>query len=349
MQKTAIYAWATTICERADAKFINEDTHVELKRAWPPAADIARQLAGHANAAHGEPILWLIGVADGKEVCGISDPEDPGAWYEVVRSKIEGAPPDLQAVFVPWRGLQVCALLFETDNPPYLAKNISGTGPFQYDVPWRDGTLTRSARKHELLKLLVPLQKLPEVEVHEVTLTAGRNDDRASVSWLLTMKLYVTPPVGAQVDLPFHKSSFELWVNGRREAVVAFQEHVRMTPRGSYEGSSVPRIASTSTEITISGPGSIEIRCNGRSAQSQDAPERMAQQHIVGRILPANAEIARILECDLLPSQDSQDFSVGRWVYPPHRVTEKTTPDFSVNMPEPLAYPFAPLRRPEGW
>jgi hypothetical protein len=349
VQKSAIYAWATTICERADAKLLNEDSHVELKKTWPSEGEIARQLAGHANAAHGEPILWLIGVVDGEQVCGISETKDPGAWYEVVRSGFEGAAPDLRVVFVTWHDRQVCALLFETDNPPYVVKNASGKGPFQYEVSWRDGTLTRSARKHELLKILVPLQKLPEIELQEATLTAGTRDDRAEVRWLLTMKAYVTPPPGVQIDLPFHKTSFEIWLNGHHDVTVPLEEHVRISPRSSYEGSSIPRIAATSTEITLSGPGSIEIRCSGQSKRSQEVPDRATQQHIVGHVRPAHAEVARMFECDLLPSQDSNDFSVGKWVYPPHRVSEKTTPDFVINLPEPSYSPFAPLPKPEGW
>lgn len=349
MQNSAIYAWAATICERADAKLLNEDSHVELKTTWPDERDIARQLAGHANAAHGEPILWLIGVADGEEVCGISDPKDPGAWYEVVRSGVEGAAPDPHVVFVTWRDLQVCALLFETDNPPYVVKNPSGKGPFQYEVSWREGTLTRSARKHELLKILLPLQKLPEIEIQEATLTAGTIDDHAEVKWLLTMKAYVTPPPEVQIDLPFHKISFELWLNGHRDIAVPLAELIRIAPRSYYEGSSTPRIAATSTEITLSGPGSVEIRCSGRSTRSQEKPDRATQQHIVGRVLPSHAEVARMFECDLLPSQDSNDFSVGKWVYPSHRVAEKVTPDFLMHLPERSHSPFPPLPKPEGW
>jgi hypothetical protein len=281
-------------------------------------------------------------------VCGIFDPKDPGAWYQVVRSGFEGGAPDPHVVFVTWRDLQVCALLFETDNPPYVVKNPSGKGPFQYEVSWRDGTLTRSARKHELLKILLPLQKLPEIELQEATLTAGTADDRADVKWLLTMKAYVTPPPGVQIDLPFHKASFEIWLNGHRGISLPLLEHIRISPRSSYEGSSASRIAATSTEITLNGPGSVEIRCSGRSMRSNENPDRTTRQHIVGRVLPTHAEVARMFECDLLPSQDSNAFSVGKWVYPPHRVAEKTTPDVVINLPEPSYSPFPPLPKPEG-
>jgi hypothetical protein len=346
VQKPAITAWVTTVCERADAKLSNEDSYVELKTDWPPEADIARQLAGHANAARGEPILWLIGVKDGEEVCGISAPKDPGAWYQVVRSAFDGAPPDVQIVFVTWRDRQVCALLFETDNPPYVVKNTSGKGPFQHEVSWREGTLTRSAHKHELLKLLLPLQRLPQIEVQEATLTAGTADDPAYVSWNLTIKAYVIPPKGVEIDLPFHKASFELWLNGVRDVTISLTDRVRIVPRESSENSSSPRITATASEITITGPGSIEIRCSGRSSER---PQRIARQHVVGHVLPVHAEAACTFDFDLLSSQDSNDFSIGKWVYPPHRVTQKTAPNFVIDLPEPFESPFPPLPKPSGW
>lgn len=40
-----------------------EDDLVELKAVWPEAGrKVARQIAGHANAAGGAPILWVIGA-----------------------------------------------------------------------------------------------------------------------------------------------------------------------------------------------------------------------------------------------------------------------------------------------
>src|SRR6266536_553496 len=40
-----------------------EDFRVECKGTWPSAAKAARQIAGHANAARGEPILCISGRA----------------------------------------------------------------------------------------------------------------------------------------------------------------------------------------------------------------------------------------------------------------------------------------------
>lgn len=38
-----------------------EDSRIECKSDWP-SVDKVRQLAGHANAARGETIIWIIGI-----------------------------------------------------------------------------------------------------------------------------------------------------------------------------------------------------------------------------------------------------------------------------------------------
>jgi hypothetical protein len=53
-----------------------EDFRVECKADWPPAARAARRIAGQANTARGEPILWIIGLhEDGHQVTSASDVE----------------------------------------------------------------------------------------------------------------------------------------------------------------------------------------------------------------------------------------------------------------------------------
>ena len=62
MRNHEIEAWALGIIDRVIQKQPIEDDRVELKAEWPDALKAARRIAGHANAARGEPILWLIGV-----------------------------------------------------------------------------------------------------------------------------------------------------------------------------------------------------------------------------------------------------------------------------------------------
>jgi hypothetical protein len=60
-----IESWALNVIDRVLAKQSIEDDRVEAKAIWPDdTKKTARQLAGQANAARGEPILWLIGVEE---------------------------------------------------------------------------------------------------------------------------------------------------------------------------------------------------------------------------------------------------------------------------------------------
>lgn len=67
MRMNDIENWALKIIDRVQSSQPVEDSRVELKAQWPVELNkAARQIAGHANAAHGESILWLIGI-DEKE------------------------------------------------------------------------------------------------------------------------------------------------------------------------------------------------------------------------------------------------------------------------------------------
>ena len=64
MNSTQIESWALRIIDIVKKGQPNEDFLVELKRDWIDKDKAARRIAGHANAARGENILWLIGVDD---------------------------------------------------------------------------------------------------------------------------------------------------------------------------------------------------------------------------------------------------------------------------------------------
>jgi hypothetical protein len=81
MKATEIDAWALRVIDQVVSGKPNEDSRVELKADWPiDYSKAARRIAGHANAARGDPILWLIGVdqATGVKKC---TPMDPATWF----------------------------------------------------------------------------------------------------------------------------------------------------------------------------------------------------------------------------------------------------------------------------
>jgi hypothetical protein len=151
-----------------------EDDLVECKREWPPV-EKARQLAASANAAQGEPILWIIGLDEDAHCIVAIANIDLAEWSSQIESRFDqGVAPLLRhsvRVVVGNSDHSVMALLFETDRTPYVVKNKGGGSP-EREVPIRDGTRTRSAHRHELLRMLAPAIGVPNVILLDATISA---------------------------------------------------------------------------------------------------------------------------------------------------------------------------------
>jgi len=146
MKPHEIETWTLTAIEQLQSRAWTEDARIDVKSQWPADADeTARRIAGHANAARGEPILWIIGVDERmKEVKGAAY-EELATWWEAVKSRFDGIAPSVTDLNVPVLERSVVALLFETDRSPFVVKNpLYGheKGNISYEVPWREGTST---------------------------------------------------------------------------------------------------------------------------------------------------------------------------------------------------------------
>lgn len=149
---------------------LTEDSFVEFKRELPSDhRRAARRIAALSNAARGTEVVWLIGVDDDGTVIGVDDAELSNWWPQVQRC-IDDVSPEMSDIVVARPEGRVLALFFTTDRAPYLWK--TGGSP-ELEVPWREGTCTRPARRVELLRLLRPLVNAPDVEVIQATLTIG--------------------------------------------------------------------------------------------------------------------------------------------------------------------------------
>nr|MDQ3373215.1 hypothetical protein [Acidobacteriota bacterium] len=88
MRISDIENWALTIVDSVKAKQPVEDTRVELKAKYPDdVKKAARRIAGHANAARGEHILWLIGVDEGAGTIPGASLTDLASWYSGVKAE----------------------------------------------------------------------------------------------------------------------------------------------------------------------------------------------------------------------------------------------------------------------
>ena len=157
MKPEEIRKWALEIIACVEANKPAEDSRVECKSIWLDARTIARQPAGHANAALGENILWLIGVDEKAGTVPGADHNELANWHPQLKKEFDqGIAPALVAnINIIFDRATAVALLFETTNAPFVVK-VPNTD--RLEIPWREGTRTRSATRFEVTKLLSVLQ-----------------------------------------------------------------------------------------------------------------------------------------------------------------------------------------------
>lgn len=210
MRNHEIESWALRILDRVKSgQPIDEDNRVELKADWKDSERIARQLAGHANTARGEPILWLIGVDEkGKNIPGV-DSLEFSSWYNAIKAKFNELAPEPIIINVPFNNTTVAALYFETDRGPYVI-DIFKDGTVRREVPWREATGTNSATRSQLLRLLSPLQKLPNFEIVNSYLNVDKNGTDQSLTF--SCKLFLTQSYEQQTTIPSHQCTITLGI-----------------------------------------------------------------------------------------------------------------------------------------
>jgi hypothetical protein len=226
MNPRQIESWALSVIDCVKNGQPNEDLLVELKTEWPTEYNkAARRIAGHANSARGENILWLIGIDEKqKEIKGADTSIDLANWYPAIESQFSELAPRLIPLNIPVDGVTVVALLFETDRSPFAIKNSAfntpGGGSVELEVPWREGTRVRSARRSDLIRLLAPLELLPEISfLGDVKLTArlkGKDSvgNPYSEELRLAAEMYIVPRDGNRIVIPFHQCSVEFEILG---------------------------------------------------------------------------------------------------------------------------------------
>lgn len=195
----------------------DEDLFVELKSELPDAdRKTARRIAALCNAARGDEVVWIIGI-DGKDgtVQGLES-TDLQAWWPKIEGFFDEVTPEMRDIIVYVAdGQAVIGLFFTTDRAPYVIKQAGGD-PTDFEVPWRAATRTRSAKRRELLQILIPAVSLPEIEVLNYEIRATRKPTIPSntlqrppsppkVSVELSVETYFN--VHGPVNFPEHRRS----------------------------------------------------------------------------------------------------------------------------------------------
>lgn len=216
MRPSEIENWTLKVIEQLKAGERIEESRVEVKTIWIDPQEAARKIAGHANAARGESILWIIGIDErSSNLVGVKK-EELAVWWERVMSEFDGVTPTMTDINVLIDGVTVVSLLFETDRAPFVVKNPNYNkqkDKIKFEVPWREGTSIRTAKRTDLLRLLVPIVHKPEIEVLGSELTCSENKDTGTLKWnLVALKLYVEPAQHEEINFVFHRCevSFEI-------------------------------------------------------------------------------------------------------------------------------------------
>lgn len=289
MRLHEIEHWALRIIDQVVNNKPDEDSRIELKREWPDAQKAARQIAGHANSCRGEPILWLIGVDEGSQsVPGVS-PNELSIWYNQVKSQFdEKIAPSLVDLNVPYKGVVVVALYFDASRIPYVVKIKNPKGGEILEVPWREGTEVRTARREDLIRLLTPVHRIPKVELLSANLSVirhfePRDDVPLKYKWELTATYYFEADVDSILVIPFHRCNIEAQIADKLAlnfrliglfppAVIdTGKKIVKVFPTSegfSNQRSFSETMKSTDDELFISGPGKVYMKAEYFSSGS---------------------------------------------------------------------------------
>ncbi|WP_433629079.1 hypothetical protein [Nocardia sp. CA-120079] len=188
-----------------------EDEYVEAKGVWP-GLDKAARLAGMANKAAGHPIIWIVGLSEDEHKVVALDDTDPAQWWPGMEKAFAyEVTPELTPLKVYTAHGSVMCLHFETDGAPYMVKTPN-SGWTEAAVPWREGTRTRSARRGELLSLLVQSVNIPVLELVGAkvmlgTVGAARPGETVPPALYIHGQMFIESVAGAHLVFPPHRRS----------------------------------------------------------------------------------------------------------------------------------------------
>ena len=138
-------------------------------------------------------------------------------------------------------------------------------------MPWREGNSTRTATRSDLIRILIPMQKLPSVEILSGESTLRQSRSSLEPSWHANVELnpYISIESRDVIVFPFHKS--ELRLSSDLALPEPSKIETSLHPPKRYKPGRIDMpftreiawdsqtISSTSGEILIGGPGKVEV------------------------------------------------------------------------------------------
>ena len=265
-------------------------------------------MAAHANAARGRDTLWLVGAgADGTVAKGTKISAGSLAdWLAGLTPFFDGLAPRVTAFNVPVPGGQVVALHIETTRAPFVVRNGKSC-----EVPWLDpGPDTiRTAGRLELIRLLSPLEDLPQFEVLEAELTFYKNPhtglaSKAAYRWTLDGSLYVVPRSEGRIVVPLHCCRGSVFMPDG-----TFSSEASDLSLTADKNS--PAIRITESAALIEGLGRFFVYCCGSTAQAQIPVQ--APISVLFDLVPAGSDRAAAATAELRPEPTMEANQAGRW------------------------------------
>ena len=309
-----------------------EDDFIEVKRQWP-SPDKARQLAATANRAAGNPIILIVGIDEGSREFVPTGSNDPATWWATVSSRFDQASPDLLRHMVVHvdSNHSVVALLFGTSRAPYVI-NTRGGSP-EREVPIRDGTRTRSARRDELIRLLAPVALMPPATLLAARVRANwraRTESVGEGREPVPESTYLSG--SADIFLEYVGDGFVMLPKHEMRAVLtsvddlAIPLGVGLWGNSSNREDPPPRFSVTTGDegVLATGPGTFNIRLGWSSSgdhrsifESVEFWKLEMEFQIAGsasRPIRLTAELPRV---EGLKSRGDIFQDVGEWLYTP--------------------------------
>ncbi|MCM6772422.1 hypothetical protein NDR87_00935 [Nocardia sp. CDC159] len=302
-----------------------EDDLVEAKAIWPQDPQkAARRIAGMANAAGGQSILWIIGLDEaGRQV--VSQPDtDPADWWARVESKFaDETAPDIHILNVATDHGRVVCLAFETDRAPFVVKTDSA-GAITREVPWRAGTRIRSASRREILSLFQRSAQVPELELISPMVELRDNPNRGAAGaperiLLLDCALYVEAT--SRVVLPRHRCTvaFTASTGDRFES-----RRINFISENSFQGvdeSAHLGVAVRVSGLFVQGPDTVNLRTSALVTDTVDLSALSTAEWMeIDLRMPvgASVRVARLRQRLPVsqPGSSASDQILARWITP---------------------------------
>lgn len=224
---------AMKVLEQLKRGEFREDSRVELKRELADEYKTARRIAGHCNASRGDMVLWIIGADEEQGVVGWNAP-DFAEYLPKVWSYFSDGYPSCTEISFLFDGLPCVALAFSTSRAPYLVRNPSCGSEkgvvIEREIPWRDGTRIRTAKRDEVMRLLLDHTLTPQIEFfggyvsRAEFVDASRPPAMGEALLNLQIEFYAMPRDELSVVIPLHRISAKLTDHGNEYTSEDFRD-----------------------------------------------------------------------------------------------------------------------------